>query len=357
MIKRISKEFELLFKLNTSSRKWQKPLLTAFCLGFPLLMGLFFGGLKYGLITCLSGLIVIYLPESGSYTNRILTLLVCSFGFMVSSTFGYIFSFNPLVAILAFGLFSMFVHWTILFYKIAPPGSFFFILIAAMSICQPFDIESIPLKVGLMGLGSMFTCTFASIYVFFLYRKEPASSLNKKKSKYEKNTYGDIWETLIFGSIMSISLAIGYFFKFDNPYWVPISCAAVMQGLSLYHIRQRMFQRILGTFIGIGLTWIMFYFIDFTPLLICISIVILQLIIELLIVKQYALAVIFITPFTILLNEASSPFFKDPSALIVLRLEQIVIGSILGAIGGWFICKEKIRYATTINKLKNLIKK
>lgn len=353
MIKKIIDEFHLLFSFNAVKTKWKKPLLTTISIGFPLLLGLYFGNLEYGLTACLSGLIVIYLPDSGTYTNRILTLLICSFGFMVSSAVGYIFSFNLIVSIVAFGVFSMAVHWITLFYKTAPPRSFFFILIAAMTISQPFNIELVPVKVGLMALGTMLTLISALIYLFILSLKK--SSTNDKIAPiFEKNIYADIWETIIYGAIMSISIAIGRFFEFDNPYWIPISSAAVMQGASLYHIRQRMFQRILGTFLGIALTWVLFYLIDFNPLVVCISIILLQLIIEMLIVKQYAIAVVFITPFTILLNEAANPLFSTPNTLIALRLEQIIIGSILGAIGGWFIYKEKIRYAS-INKIESLI--
>lgn len=356
MIKKITNEFQLLFLFKDAKTKWQKPLLTTFSIGLPLLLGLYFDNLQYGLSACLSGLIIIYLPESGTFTNRILTLLVCSFGFLVSSAFGYVFSFNTIVAIIAFGIFSMVVHWINLFYKISAPRSFFFILIAAMSICQPYNIESIPIKVGLMALGTMLTCMFAIVYLFFLSYKEPTSTKEEIMPIFKKNTSADIWETLIYGCVMAVSLAIGHFFKLSNPYWIPISCAAVMQGASLYHIRQRMFQRILGTLVGVGFTWCLFHFIDYSPLLICISIIILQLMIELLIVKQYAIAVVFITPFTILLNEAANPLFNNPNALIALRFEEIIIGSILGAIGGWLLYKEKIRYAS-INKIEGLIKK
>ncbi|WP_338731461.1 FUSC family protein [Mangrovimonas cancribranchiae] len=353
MIKKITNEFQLLFSFKGKKTKWQKPLLTTFSIGLPLLLGLYFDNLQYGLSACLSGLIIIYLPESGTFTNRILTLLICSFGFMVSSAIGYIFSFKPLVSIVAFGVFSMTVHWITLFYKTAPPRSFFFILIAAMTICQPFDIELIPIKVGLMALGTMLTLTSALIYLFILSLRQ-IKTKNKIIPIFEKNTSADIWETLIYGAIMSIALAIGHIFELNNPYWIPISSAAVMQGASLYQIRQRMFQRILGTFVGIGFTWVLFYFIDFNPLLICVTIIILQLAIEMLIVKQYAVAVVFITPFTILLNEAANPLFQTPNTLIALRLEEIIIGSILGAIGGWLLYKEKIRYAS-INKIESLI--
>lgn len=207
-----------------------------------------------------------------------------------------------------------------------------------------------------MGLGTMLACIFALVYLLILSQKEKQSNTKTIKPIFERNTYADIWEALIVGIFMLSSLAIGNLLKLDNPYWIPISCAAVMQGASLYHIRQRTFQRILGTFVGLGLTWCLFNFINYTPLSICISIIVLQLIIEMLVVKQYAFAVVFITPFTVLLNEAANPIFSTPDTLIALRFWEIVMGSILGALGGWVLHKEKIRYAS-INQLEKIVKR
>ncbi len=354
---KIKKEIRLLVTFKPTNRKWQIPFLTAMSLGTSLLVGIYFDNFQYGLTACLSGLVILYLPDSGSFTNRILTLLVCSFGFMVSFAFGLLFSFNAIVSTIALGLFSMFVHWIILYYKTSAPRSFFFILLAAMAICQPFNLSAIPTKVGLLGLGTMLTCILAIVYTISLFLKDRTVQLNPVIPILKKNTSADFWEALIMGGFMSISLAIGHLLKFNNPYWIPISCAAVMQGASLYHIRQRTFQRILGTFVGIGLSWGILNVIQ-TPLGICFTIIILQIIIEMLIVRQYALAVIFITPMTILLAEAANPIFNTPTTLITLRFLEISIGSLLGAIGGWILHKEKIRYSTVreLNRIRISLK-
>lgn len=109
---------------------------------------------------------------------------------------------------------------------------------------------------------------------------------------------------------MFTALAVGYLVKMENPYWVPISCAAVMQGASRYHIWQRSFHRILGTFIGIGLTWTLLQVVS-NPIAMVLAIILLQFIIEMMITRQYALAVIFITPLTVFLAELVSPMISD----------------------------------------------
>lgn len=357
LVDNLRQEFRLFFTMNQTKRKWQIPLLASTCVGTPLLTGLYFDDLRYGLIASLGGLAILSLPATGSITKRIMTLLLHCFGFMVSFAFGQIFSFEPVVSVFALGVYSMVVHWIMLYYNAPPPRSFFFIFIAAMSICQPFNISTIPTKVGLIGLGTMFTCILALVYVFSNRPKEE-SETEKGTDAFSKNIYANHWESIITGGFMAIALAAGHLLKFNNPYWIPVSAAAVMQGASLYHIRQRTVYRILGTFVGLGLCWALLS-IAHTKLLICLFIILLQFIVEMLIVRHYALAVIFITPMAILLTEAGSSLMSTPDQLISLRFWEICIGSILGAAGGWMLYKEKIRYSSIrgIEKISEGIKK
>ncbi len=342
---KIHTELKQLITLKDSSRKWQIPLLIAISVGFPLMAGIYFGNIRAGLTACLSGMVILYVPDSGSLTNKISTLLISSFGFILAFSTGQLFSFNHLVSVVVFGVFSMTIHLIILYYKTAPPRSFFFIFIAAISICQPFNINEIPTKVGLISLGLMFASLLTLAYLVYESTKVNWEVQPEPHRILKKNTYADFWEAIIMGGFMALSLLCGYLLKMDNPYWIPISCAAVMQGASRYHIWQRTFHRILGTFLGLGLCWLLLS-ISQSIIMLCVFIILLQLIVELLVVRNYALAVIFITPLAILLSEAANPIIDTPNLLIILRFQEIVIGSAIGAVGGWLLHKEQMRYAT-----------
>lgn len=344
----IQKELAELFTLQKSNRDWRIPILIAVCVGTPLMTGYFLNSLQNGLLACIGGLVILYYPTSGTLTNRIITMLVSSFGFMVSFTIGQLFSFNQLVSIIALGVFSFAVHWIILSYKTSPPRSFFFIFIAALSISQPFNFETIPFKVGLIGLGTMLSSTLAILFILFLTKSDPQG----KNSTEAKARSIDVWESVITGLFMAISLLAGQLFEFENTYWVSVSTIAVMQGATISKIWQRSFQRILGTFVGLALCWVILSFIH-SPLWLCISIILLQLIVEFLISRHYALAVVFITPMAILLAEAATHSYSSPGELIQLRLWETVLGSIIGGIGGLLLYKEKLRF-TTIHELRKL---
>ena len=330
--------FRSLFELRQTERLWHIPLLASLCSGIPLLIGLYFQNLSYGILSCTAGLVILYLP-SASLARRMITMLACSFGFMISFTIGIIFSFDPILSAVVLGLLAFGVQWTTTYFSMKPPGSFFFLMIASIASCMPFHLETIPNKVGLVGMGAMLACVLAFVYSFYIVRKYPARSEPVHiKIKKHHNTI----TAAITGFFVGLSLLIGNLLHLSNPYWVPISCLAVMQGVSLEHIWQRSFHRVLGTLIGLGFAWILLLR-HLTPLTVCILIFVLQFIIEMLVVRHYGLAVIFITPLTILLAEAGSAINANPNVLIPSRLLDIVLGCVIGAIAGWFIHHEQLR--------------
>lgn len=334
----IKREIKALFELKKTERLWHIPVLASLCVGLPLLAGLYFDKLSYGIQACTGGLVILYLP-GGTVANRMITLLACSFGFMFSLAITLCFSFNPIVSSIVLALFAIGVHWVKQYFHMKPPGSFFFIMIASIGSCMPFDLSAIPVRIGLIGMGTMLACLLAFFYSLYITRIYPPKPETLKPARNNS----DIWESVIMGVFMGISLLIGHLFHLDFPYWLPISCAAVMQGVSQQHIWQRSFQRILGTFIGMGGAWLLLQ-LHMTPLTVCISILVLQFIIEMLVARHYALAVVFITPMTLLLAEAAGAMSRPPGELISLRFWDITLGSLIGAIGGWLLYHEQVYY-------------
>lgn len=346
----VRQEINYLFLLKKTERLWHFPLLAAICTGFPLLISYYFNNLSNGILSCLAGLVILYFPTKSTIKDRMLSLLICSFGFMISFAVGSLFSFHPIVSALSLGLFALAVHWLILTLKTNPPGSFFFIFVACISSCMPFNLNTLPTKIGLIGLGTMFACVVGLIYS--LITIHTVYNANKRVIELEKNNYSNFIEAFIVSCFISVSLLIGHIFKMNNPYWIPVSCLAVMQGASIRHIWRRSIHRILGTLLGLGLCWFILSW-STSALTVCLSIISLQFVIEMLIVRNYTFAVIFITPMTILLAETANPANLSTNQLIYTRFIDILIGSALGAIGGYFIYHEKLKYAA-VRRLRKM---
>ncbi|RYU93803.1 FUSC family protein [Emticicia agri] len=334
IIRREAKQF---FQLKKSERLWHIPVLASVCTGLPLLVGYSLGRLDFGTLACMGGLVILYLPST-SLENRMLTLLVCAFGFIMSFAVGIAFSFNPYLSALVLGIYAFSVNWLTNYFRLSPPGNFFFVMIASMASCMPFDLLAIPTKVGLIALGTMGGFVFAMGYSLYIVRRYPDKM---KDPGIRKRHYTNLTESIIIGLFIAISLLTGHIFRLDNPYWIPVSCLAIMQGLNVVQVGQRSFHRIVGTFIGMGFSWLLLQ-LNLSTLQICISIIVLQFIIEVLVVRHYALAVIFITPMTVFLIELSRGTAIDANRVIAARFLDIFIGSLIGVVGGWLLHNQKL---------------
>lgn len=169
----------------------------------------------------------------------------------------------------------------------------------------------------------------------------PASASAGAEEK--KNVIGDLiknafsrdshipFVALRYGTIIFISAAIAYGFHLNRSYWVPLSSAAVMGGGTYVSNLHRGIQRSVGTIIGI---WIGAALLWLKPagLFVSLTLAGLQFIVELIYARNYSLAVMFITPSTLLIGTTINPALTS-GYFISARLVDIIIGSIVAIVG------------------------
>lgn len=336
--KNIRKDILSIFAFRKSERHWHIPILAAVSVGIPLLIGYQFDNLANGILASTSGLLILYIQFT-AIANRMINLVICSFIFIFSYFIGTIGAFNIWIAPFVFIVYLFLLNLVIRYFRFKAPGSFFFILITALAICQRFDLSSIPERVGVITLGTISTCTLAFVYSILTMKNY---SLSSETIVFEKAKRIDIGESAIFALFVGGSLMVATILKLENPYWVPVSCAAIMQGVTRRHIWERGINRIIGTFIGAGFAWFLLD-LHMSKLAICISIILLQFIVEVMVVRQYGVAVIFITALTIFLAEGGKTGSLAGQS-IYIRFFDILLGCIIGAIGGWILYHNKVRY-------------
>ncbi|MCX2452292.1 FUSC family protein [Pedobacter sp. PLR] len=340
-----------LFKFNKTDRAWHLPVVAGFCVAIPLLLGLLYNDIEAGKLASIGALVILYI-QSNRLVNRMMILMVCSFGFIFSFAIGVVFSFNPWLTPVILALYTFGVHYSLNRLELTiPPGNFFFVMIASIAISLRHNPTNIASSIGNFSIGVMIAFMIAFFYSILVLRE----GTNKPDViVLQKNTYVNMTESIIFGIMVGLALLIAILLKLENPYWVPISCMAVMQGVTAKHIWIRAAQRVLGTFIGLGLTWFILQ-MQITTLGICISILLLQTIVEFLVVRNYGIAVIFISMLTIFLAEPNMNLIGQPDHLIAIRFFDILIGSIIGAAGGWMLYHEQIHFFTKKQLLKTKV--
>ena len=322
-------EVRNLTTMNASDRMWQMPLAAALASGVPLLIGAYFDRLAYGLVGSLGGLVFLYLPSTPMH-HRMVQVMACSFGLAASYFFGLLCHFVPQLTVPVLVFISILVTMITRYFGLGPPGSLFFVMAASIGAFTPVKALDVPLMVGLMTMGSTIACLTAFFYsLFALRRRAPAPIEPLPVPTFDFV----IFDSIVIGAFVGISLALAQALDLDKPYWVPVSCLAVIQGSSLRAVWNKQLQRIIGTVLGLVVAFGLLK-LPLDKWSISIAIMALTLVIEFTIVRHYALATIFITPLTILLAEAATLGHAPVWPLIQARFIDTVLGCLIGLTGG-----------------------
>lgn len=342
--KRMRAELHHLTTIHPSDRLWQMAFAAALATGLPLLVGAYFDHLDYGLISSLGGLVFLYLPNTPLY-HRMVTIMACAFAMAACYTLGVISQVSPLLMMPVLIFTTILVTMLARFYALGMPGSLFFIMAAAIGAYSPLDVLQVPQAVGLISMGALLACLIAffySVFTLHLQPPKPVAPLPPAGFDYV------VFDSVVIGVFVGISLALAQVLKLENAYWVPVSCLAVIQGVSLRAVWNRQVHRIVGTGIGLLVSWGLLL-LPMDKWSIALTMMALAFVIEISVVRHYAFAVIFITPLTILLAEAATLGHTPPTLLIQARFFDTVLGSLVGLAGG--ICLHSPRFREGAGRL------
>ena len=333
----LREEWRQLTTIRASDRPWQMPFAAALASGLPLLIGAWFDRMDHGLVSSLGGLVFLYLPET-PMSHRMVSLMASAFGMTACYALGLMGHLMPPAMVLVLTLIAMLVTMVCRFYRLAPPGSLFFIMAAAIGAYSPGDLQQIPLKVGLLVMGCLLACLIAFTYSIHILRRRPAQPVMPLPAPSFDFV---VFDAVVIGVFVGMSLALAQLLRLEKAYWVPVSCLAVIQGMSLRAVWDRQLQRIVGTGIGLLLSWgLLSLPLDKWSLSLCM--IVLTFIVETAVVRHYGFAAIFITPLTLLLAEATTLGHAPSSALIQARFFDTVLGSLVGLAGG--VCLHSTRF-------------
>lgn len=321
------------FALNPGRPGWLLPLLSGFIIGLPALVCYATGHADGIKLSVLGGLAILYLPPDGRVSSRVGVLLACSLGFVLCFIAGAFFTSHPALAAVSLALLSFLIHRAVHICRLhRPPGNVFFILIAAIAITMPQPI-SLWLNILYLLSGTLSACLFGLLFCVFSKRNTANTSV---ATVAPPSNSENIAAAVVFGLFMGITLLMARVMEAGHPYWVTISCLVVMQGVSVRHVFQRGIQRLLGTLVGAFLTWAVLMS-GLSDMIVIFIIAGLLALVVLTMPRNYGLAVIFITMLTMLLSTLGAHTIYTPAELCGLRLQDNIVGCILGAVGGWVL--------------------
>ena len=136
-----------------------------------------------------------------------------------------------------------------LFYAVGPPGSLFFIMAASIGVYSPVGIFQVPAERGAADDG-LSAGLHDRVFLQHLPVAAAAAATGRAPAAVRHSTSSC--------SIRSSSACSWGFpwpwrraFSLQRAYWVPVSCLAVIQEVSLRAVWNRQLQRIAGTAVGL----------------------------------------------------------------------------------------------------------
>jgi Fusaric acid resistance protein-like len=264
--------------------------------------------------------------------HRMVTLMACSFAMTGCYALGAMSRLLPLSLVPVLALLATLIVMLCRFYALAPPGAVFFLMAAAIGAFTPMSVEHLPLRVGLVALGCLLACLIALVYSLYVLGRgirhaQPVAPL--PRPDFDHVVVG----SLIIGLTVGAAMLAATLLQLDRPYWVAVSCLTVIQGASMRAVWTRQLHRVAGTFAGLGLAWMLLR-LPLDPWRIAWLVLALTFIVETLVVRHYGLAVVFITPITLLLADAVVLNPDAVDATLQARALDTVLGSFTGWLGG-----------------------
>ncbi len=337
-------EIGLLTRFNQSDRHWLMPLAAGLACGLPMLVGAAFDRMDYGVVSSLAGMVFLYLPET-SLNQRMVWLMSCAFGMIACYAIGLACHFVSVLLVPALIFITAIVTMMVRLHRIGPPGPTFFVMSAAIGAYSPVPILDVPLKVGLFALGCLLACLVAFLYSLVALRL--CGPMTRPASAAPDFDFV-VLDSVMIAVFVGIALTIAQILQLERPYWVPVSCLAVIQGISLRAVWTRQVHRIGGTLLGLGLTWALLA-LPLDRWWVTIMIIVLTFIIESTVVRHYGLAVMFITPVTIFLAEAATLGQGSATEVITARMIDTAIGSVIGLLGG--VCLHSVAVRAPVGRV------
>ena len=317
-----------LFTINPIPRPLSLIALCSFCIALPLLLGVLSGNLEAGLTACIGALLGLYSPSfTPGYRARALLKMIIPFS--ASFTLGLITARYLPASAFFLSLVALIAIYFALYKKMRPPAGFFFIMMCCLSKTHHVPADHIPAIASAFFAGSLMVTIAVWLHDRIMVKDKPKEVTGPAQPLWQPAAFV---KALVAGITVGGSYYLASLGGIDNPYWVPITVAAILQGQRMTEFWQRSLHRATGTALGMLIAAGIFA-LSPSPLVLILLLFVLAFTIEMLITKNYALACIFITPLTVILAH-TAPIGYSAQTLIIARMMDVLIGVSFALLAG-----------------------
>jgi len=304
----IRADFRSLFELRPSPSRWPIALQAAIAIGIPTVGFALAGRSDLGLLASTGGFLALYLTNR-SRRERAALLPVVAVGLVASSGLGVLASGDPILSLLAVLLIAVVSATLCLGLSVGPPGALFFVLIGGVSthLAAPTGVGGAGLD-GALVLGLLVLGCAISYLVVLAPLLRPAvrrrdAALHETRAPLRFVMDG-ISRTILVRLALAAAIAVAVSAPLGLPraYWVVLTVVVILQnGHTVRLSALRGVHRVLGTFVGLGV-FALTAMLGARGLVLAFVLMALQFVVEMVIIRNYGLALIFITPLAMLIS-------------------------------------------------------
>lgn len=321
-----------LLHLHPAPWRWKVGLEASLALGLPLLLFTVAGHQPWGMQAALGGFTALY-GASLSRRDRLHVLPLVAAGLVLAALLGVACAGNLWLTAACLICVSALASTLVLGFRLGPPGPMMFVLVAAVSghLTKPRELggaglPGLPL-VGLVAVGALLA--YLVIIVPLLWprvrqRHGPPSGLRTLFPRFslDQETAAIALRVVVAVAVASLlSRPLGAY----RSYWVALSAVAVLQSSPTRQLTtSRAVHRVVGTLLGIGVFEVL-SLTQPTGFWLVGLLMFLQAATEVVVARNYALALLFITPMALLNATVSHP------SNILLPMQGRVFDVLLGA--------------------------
>ncbi|OXM74368.1 MULTISPECIES: FUSC family protein [Amycolatopsis] len=208
-----------------------------------------------------------------------------------------------------------------------PPGGLMFVFAAGTTSAVPVSWPGVAAQVGVAAAGALGAWVVAvSGWLFFDHDDRPTSWRTGLRAALDRSSPEWPRAVKVFAGVLATGL-LAHALGLGHPYWATVAAAAVLQATHLQHTMHRFVQRVSGTVVGV-LVAALLLTLDLPQPVKLAVIVVALLGAELTVIRNYALAMVFVTPLVLLLGSMAAPV--DTLAVTADRLVDTVLGAAVG---------------------------
>ncbi|GAB2461124.1 hypothetical protein HD599_001101 [Conyzicola lurida] len=304
----IRTDIRSLFELRPSPVRWPIALQAAVAVGIPTVGFSLAGRSDLGLLASTGGFLALYLTGR-SRQERAAKLPFVAAGLVASAALGVLASGSLLGSLLAVFVIAAVSATLCLGLAVGPPGALFFVLVGGVAthLAGPTNVGGAgidgALIIGLLVLGCVvsYAVVLSPLLLPSVRRRDAAVHETRVPMRFVFDGISRVILTrLVLASALAVAVAVPL--GLPRAYWVVLTVVVILQnGHTVRLSALRAVHRVLGTFVGLGLFALIALFAP-EGLWLAFVLMALQFVTETVIVRNYGLALIFITPLALLIS-------------------------------------------------------